>query len=68
MKRASYNHAIVWIALNDDAECTDAAIVAGYMSTVLVADLFDVAAKRVADDIVRYRNSAQFAKIKEQQS
>ena len=58
MKRASYRAAIEWIALNDDAGSKDALIpevVSGYVSSVLVADLFGVEDSKVGADVVRFR-------------
>jgi hypothetical protein len=56
MKRPSYRAAVEWIALNDGPGNGDGADeVAGYISTCLVADLFDVASSRVARDIMRCR-------------
>lgn len=52
MKRASYWAAVAWIADNDnpgDDEPIDA--IAGYMTTLLVADLFGIEADKVATDI-----------------
>lgn len=57
-KRASYREGVEWIALNDDAGSPDAQVrdvVAGYISTCLLADLFGFARERVAKDVVRYR-------------
>lgn len=53
MKRASYRHAVEWIASNDDVTRMDAAGIAGQISVVLVADIFDVSPERVAGDVVR---------------
>lgn len=58
MKRASYRAAIYWIAMNDSAADHDALEVeaAGSLVTsVLVADLFDVSCDKVGKDIVRIR-------------
>jgi hypothetical protein len=49
MKRASYKFGIAWIALNDnpgDEEGLEE--VSGYISTALLADLFSVDQKKVA--------------------
>ena len=52
MKRASYRHAIFWIAMNDDADVTpDADEAVGLISVALVADLFEVSPKKVARDV-----------------
>lgn len=58
MRRASYREGVAWIAMNDDAGSNDAleeSAVQGYISTVLLADLFGVGTDRVARDVVRYR-------------
>ena len=68
-KRASYTDGVSWIALNDNAgdddptKCgTDGAAqaamranIAGYVSTLLLADLFGAEPERVAHDIFRAR-------------
>lgn len=62
MKRASYRDAVAWIAENDEAGADDAgdsAVVARYVSTALVADVFCIEAERVARDVVRYRVKAE---------
>ena len=55
MKRASYRAGIAWVAGNDEPEDLDAASVAGYISTGLLADLFGKDLDEVAEAIVRYR-------------
>jgi len=58
MKRASYRHAVAWIAEVDNAgasDACDAEIVHGYITVGLVADLFGVEQERVARDVVRAR-------------
>jgi hypothetical protein len=56
MKRASYRKAVEWIALNDEtAVSEDVDTIAGYISTLLAADLFDIEPERVAKDVLRYR-------------
>lgn len=60
-KRASYRKGVEWIALNDDPAAGDAQeveAVAGYISTMLLADLFGVSSEDVAKDIIRYRKRA----------
>jgi hypothetical protein len=56
MKRASYRDGIAWIALNDEPTEMDAQVVGGFISTILLADLFGVEPARVAEDVVRYRH------------
>jgi hypothetical protein len=61
MKRASYREGVRWIAANDNAgqdrpgddDVED--IVSGYVSTLMLADLFDVEPERVARDVMRER-------------
>ena len=48
---------MAWIAENDDAGTLDADIIAGYVSTLLLADLFHKEPAVVAQDIVRVRNA-----------
>lgn len=58
MRRASYRHAIDWIAQNDsagDSDAMDPAAVGYLVSSVLVADIFDVECERVGRDVVRRR-------------
>ena len=57
-KRASYLEAVRWIALNDDASTGHSVeVIQGYVSTLLVADLFGADLKLVAIDIDRCRAS-----------
>lgn len=58
MKRASYRDAIEWIALNDsvgDDGSNDPVIVSSLVSSILVADLFDVPSIKVGEDVVKKR-------------
>lgn len=55
MKTASYLEGVRWIAFNDDSGSSDAekvSVVAGYISTALLADLFGLGRRTVARDIV----------------
>lgn len=55
---ASYRAAVSWIAENDDAGSNDALdpeVVAGYVTTILVADVWDKEPEEVAAAIVKYR-------------
>lgn len=57
-KKPSYRFAVAWIAANDEAgssDATDREIVAGYVSTLLVADLFGCDPALVAADVVSRR-------------
>ncbi len=58
MKRASYRHAIEWIALNDSAgddDALDPRVASELVSAVLISDIFGVPAEKVGADIVRVR-------------
>lgn len=56
MKRASYRDAVAWVAVNDSAaDGADLEVVESYISTILVADIFDVEVSKVAADVVAYR-------------
>jgi hypothetical protein len=56
VKRASYRAGIEWIALNDNAAEQDtAAQIAGYISSLLLADLFDVESSKVGEDVFYLR-------------
>lgn len=60
MKRASYRHAIEWIAHNDSAAddgADDPEIVAELVSSALVADIFGIDTERVGRDVVRFRRN-----------
>lgn len=62
MKRASYRAAIAWIADNDgdgDYERLEPEHVSFLISSVLVADLFDVDPERVGRDVIAYRSQVQ---------
>lgn len=53
MKRASYREAVQWIADNDNPADDEPVIeVAGYMTVMLIADIFDTSTGRVAKDVV----------------
>lgn len=57
MKRASYRKGVQWIADNDNPADRHQALedIAGYISVLLLADLFSVEADRVARDVYRIR-------------
>jgi hypothetical protein len=58
VKREGYRFAVRWIAENDDAGSPDARdedTVAGYITTLLVADMFHKSPAEVAKDIIRSR-------------
>ena len=58
MKRASYRHAVQWIALNDgsgDRDATNVNAIRSQVSVLLVADIFGVESGKVAQDVANYR-------------
>lgn len=55
MKRASYRDGVDFIAQNDEVADMDPESIQGFISTQLVAQLFDVPTFRVATDVVRLR-------------
>jgi hypothetical protein len=57
MKRASYRHAVEYIANNDEPSILDAEAMTYYATVQLVAEVFDVAPERVARDVVKRRES-----------
>ena len=59
MRRASYRAGVEWIAANDEPLGLDPESIAGYISTMLLADLFGVEPARVATDILRKRVAAK---------
>lgn len=59
MARASYRYGVRWIAENDEAECMDVEEVAGFISTLLLADLFGKDPDEVARAIVKARRRAK---------
>lgn len=61
MKRASYRHAIEWIAQMDSAAddtAHDPQVVSELVTSLLVADIFDVEPLKVGADVVRERRIA----------
>lgn len=57
MKRASYKFGVAWIALNDDEAETDLETIASQISVVLLADLFEVEAAKVAAHVLKLRRT-----------
>jgi hypothetical protein len=58
MKRASYRHAVRWIASNDssgDEDALEVGEVSFLTSVVLIAEIFDTDSEKVARDVVRAR-------------
>ena len=54
-----YHNAVHWIADNDNpGDDENVEDIATYISTMLVADLFDVTPKRVARDVASIRSDA----------
>jgi hypothetical protein len=62
-RRASYRVGVRWIADNDNAGEDDAGNpdaednVAAYISTALLADLFNVSTERIAAEVMRIRRA-----------
>ena len=48
MRRASYRTGVAWVAENDEPNELDAEIIAGFISTSLLADLFGKSVEAVA--------------------
>lgn len=62
MKKDLYREAVLWIALNDDSGspmALSAKTIAGYITTVLIADLFEKSPAVVARDILKIRKANQ---------
>ena len=58
--RASYRVGVAWIANNDDDGGDgrqDESVVASYISTALLADLFGKTTEDVAKDVISYRTN-----------
>jgi hypothetical protein len=64
MKRASYRHAVEWIALNDSPADNDPVDqLRGLVTVCLVADLFGVDQDKVAADVFTFRE--KYASIRQ---
>jgi hypothetical protein len=59
VKRAGYRAGVAWIAVNDEPTDRDAESIAGYVSTLLLADLFEIEPARVAADVLRAREKGE---------
>jgi hypothetical protein len=58
MKRASYRHAIKWIALNDSSgDVLDEEELSSLVTSLLVADIFGVEPERVGHDLMQVRRA-----------
>ncbi len=57
MKRASYRHAVQWIASEDEPTSRDVESISQYISTLLIADIFAVELDKVANDVLKYRQT-----------
>lgn len=55
MTRRGYRFGVQWIAENDEPGSIDVAEISGYISTLLLADLFCKDPIKVAQDIARWR-------------
>lgn len=52
---ASYRDAVDWIAYNDEPSDREVESVQGFISTLLVADIFKLPSERVARDVIALR-------------
>jgi hypothetical protein len=59
MRRPTYRDGVEWVAFNDEPGDLAVEDVAGYLSTILVADLFGVDRRKVAADVVLVRKVAR---------
>lgn len=57
MTSNGYRYGVKWIALNDEPLDENVDSVAGYISTLLLADLFNKVPRVVAEDIVKFRKT-----------
>ncbi len=55
MKRASYREGVAWIAENDEPTEDASEVIAYFVTSLLLADLFGVEPERVGRDVLRYR-------------
>ena len=55
MKRASYKHAVEWIAINDESASLDLEEIRWLPTTLLVEEIFCVDGDRIARDVLRLR-------------
>jgi hypothetical protein len=55
MRRASYRAGVRWIAENDEPDSMEPGDVSYFVSSLLLADLFEVEPERVGRDVVRQR-------------
>lgn len=55
-ERGCYLTAVKWIAWNDEPEDRSAASIASYISTNLVADVFERTPRQVAEAVLRQRS------------
>lgn len=56
MKRASYRAAVAHVAMNDNPGDNESVeVLTGYLTVVLISELFGVTSERVARDVMRVR-------------
>lgn len=55
MKRASYKTGVLWIAVNDEPWDKNLERISTLISTLLLADLFELEPAKVAADVLKYR-------------
>jgi hypothetical protein len=59
MVRASYRHAVRWIAFNDEGAERDLETISQAVTVLLVADIFGAEPERVAKDVLRVREKGE---------
>lgn len=60
MKNKGYKFAVRWIAINDEPLITNPETVAEFISTLLIADLYDKNPLDVAKDVLKARAKGNF--------
>jgi hypothetical protein len=56
-KRQGYRFGVRWIAMNDDPSTMNIDDIEGYISVGLLADLFGKDTRKVAEDVLQYRQN-----------
>lgn len=57
-RKPAYGDAVLWLAMNDETQEHDQEAIAGFVTTLLAADLFGVEPRTLANDIIRARHGA----------
>ena len=55
-----YKQLIEWIAYNDEPLERDREVISGFVSTVMLAHVYNLNHLHVADDVLAYRNEPRF--------